>query len=64
MAVTVRAFDPLPYYLEPAFKHLKIMQRTCKAICNLAREYRAVNFGFQEILRVKVEAKGYPSRRQ
>jgi len=37
VAVTVRVFHPLPYYLEPAFKHLKTMQRTCKEARKLAR---------------------------
>ncbi len=46
VAVTVRASHPLPYYLERAFKHLKIMQRTCIEGCNLARSPQAVNFGF------------------
>jgi hypothetical protein len=53
VAVTVRVFHPLPYYLEPVFKHLKTMQRTCKEVRKLARPYRAVNFGFQEIFTLK-----------
>jgi hypothetical protein len=64
VAVTVRVFHPLPYYLEHLVQapgnHAKNLQEARK----LARPHRAVNFGFQEIFTLKFHFKSGQSAKK